>query len=786
MSAIVRPEPVSVLAMPVLDPGRHRIQMTVAHGARISEIVEEIWRLHLPGATREQLGRAVRVSINGHLLDPRYWHLIRPAPGRLVVVRVLAGDALKSILGILVTIAASFLAPYLAGFLVPLLGVTQATATAIAGAGLVAAGGMLLNVLIPTPKAKDEQKISPTYGFSGYKNTENLDGVFPDVLGEHRMAPVFLCSPYTEIIGDDQYSIGYATFGYGPLRISNIRIGETPISEFADVQDEVREGYPDDAPITLVTKQIVEEPLSVEMYWDKKDDTAEPQVRRTQTDITGISVDFTAQGGIIRFNDEGAKQIWRIGIRIEYRLVGAAAWTLHQDLQIVAARQKAVRRTIYWEVPRGNYEVRLTRITKNQDDAKIVDTVYWTALRSYRPEGPLNWDLGAKPLARIAWRIRMSRQINGMIDTISADVTRICPDWDSATQAWITRTTSSPASLMRHVLQGPGTAKPVPNGRINLPQLQDWHEFCDAKGLRYERVHDSEGTRTDVLAAVCAAGRATWSDDGTQYGVVIDRPRTQAVTMLTARNVRGLKWSRSYLDQPEAFRTPFFDRTDNYREAERLMLRPGFVGTPRVTEELQQPGVTDPAQVWRGAMRRFLEMEARADRFSGSQDLEILEVARGDLALLSHDVLDEVQVSGRVLRAVGARIELDDPVTMEAGGDYAIRFRGPDFASALYQVETAAGRQVAVTLQAWTGEGPAPVVSTGMLFAFGRLGAEVEEVLINRVERSDRDLAGTLHMIPHAPQIDALLDTMMVPAWNGRSGDLASPVLDPPAPLFSR
>ncbi|MBN8917730.1 MAG: hypothetical protein J0I31_19205 [Rhizobiales bacterium] len=775
---------VPVLAMPALDPARHRIEMTIPHGATIAAIVEEVWRRHLPGATREQLGRAVRVSIDGHLIDPRYWHLVRPRPGRLVVVRVTPGDALKSILGILVTIAAAFVAPMVAGALLPLLGISGATANMIATAGLALMGNMLLNAFIPGQQPKDETKQSPTYGFSGYRNTENLDGPFPVVLGQHRMAPVFICSPYTEVVGDELYSVGYAVFGHGPLRISNIRIGETPISHFRDVQYELREGYPDDEPITLVTKQIVEEALSIEMYWDKKDAAGEPQIRRTQRDITGISVDFVAQGGIVRFDDEGNKQVWVIKVRIEYRLVGDATWTLLQDFSIAGARTKTIRRTIYWDVPvRGTYEVQITRITKNFDDAKVVDTIYWTALRSFRPEGPLNYD---KPLARIAWRIRMSRQINGMIDTISADVTSICPDWDSATGTWITRPTSRPPSLMRLVLQGPGTAKPEPDARINLPELQDWHDFCVAKGLRYERVHDAEGTRNDVLAAVCAAGRATWKDDGTKYGVVIDRPRTQAVTLLNSRTLRALKWSRSYVDYPDAYKTSFQDRTDNYRDADRVVLRPGFTGIPRLIEDLQQPGVTDPAHIWRAAMRRHLELMHRVDTFKGNQDLEILEVARGDLALLNHDVINAVHTAGRVLRVDGRRIELDEPVTMEAGVDYALRFRTPSFATFMYRVETRAGRHTALTLQPYTGSGGAPPVLAGYAFSFGELGQEVEEVLINRVERADRDFAGTIHMIPHAPQIDTLLDAMVVPTWNGRVGTPSSPVLDPPlAPVFS-
>ena len=97
-------------------------------------------------------------------------------------------------------------------------------------------------------------------------------------------------------------------------------------------------------------------------------------------------------------------------------------------------------------------------LTDETTDASVQQRTQWAALQTIRPEYPLAYP---RPLALIALRIRATHQLSGQLDTISALVTRICPDWDTATATWITRATSNPASLYRHVLQMPANPKAV-------------------------------------------------------------------------------------------------------------------------------------------------------------------------------------------------------------------------------------------------------------------------------------------------------------------------------------
>ncbi|MBS7538352.1 host specificity factor TipJ family phage tail protein [Ancylobacter lacus] len=773
---MMMPAPIDVLAMPAVDPGRHRQHLTVPAGTRIRDILAEV----LPLASEEELRGMVRVSVGGQPIPPELWHG-RPKPGHLVVVRVLPGDALKSALMIFVAIAANFLAPGIGN---ALFGATLGTAgTGIAAAGIALAGSLLLNALIPPPKTASGDSQSPTYDAQGWRNVATPNGALPAVLGRHRMAPVQAASSFTELIGDQQYIRALFTFGYGPLQIENIRIGETTLGHFEGVETEIREGWSTDDPITLYRSQVIEEQFAIPLYRDATTDTDWVHIKRSQSDVTALSVDFTARNGLFMLDKNGSRQWLSARFGISHRLYdgadGTGAWTWVADVEFGGANSDTIRRTHYWEVPtRGRYEVRIIRLDKTPDDGKRVSRVEWTALRSYRPEPPIAYSKA--PLALIAIRIKASDQLNGTLDELTADVTRICLDWDAPTSAWVMRPTRNPASLARWAVQGPATANPRSDAQLILGEWEDWHVFCAANGLTYERVHDTNGREDDEIRAIFAAGRASPREDGDRLGVIIDRPRSQIVAAITPRNSRNARWRRTYFDPPDGWRCTFRDRTDDYAEKEMVVPWPGFTGDIQKTEDIPMQGVTDPTQLWKALRRRQLELEYRADSFQVEQDLASLESSRGDLVLFAHDIVQSVHAAGRVTRVVGPLVELDQPVVMVAGTDYAIRFRRRDRTTSVRRIVTEAGAQTVVQL---SGDGLAPAAADA--FIFGILGSVAEEMIVNRIDRAD-GFGGTLHLMPAAPEIDDILAATTVPAWDGRVGvAVAADTTPPPAPALS-
>lgn len=120
---------------------------------------------------------------------------------------------------------------------------------AVAGGLLSAAAGigtsLLLNALIPPPVAStaaatENIEESQMYSITNQANAINKFGNVPKVYGEHRMFPVLVANPYTQIVVDptnqelSQYLYAIYDFGLGPVSIRDIKIGDTPIQEFQE------------------------------------------------------------------------------------------------------------------------------------------------------------------------------------------------------------------------------------------------------------------------------------------------------------------------------------------------------------------------------------------------------------------------------------------------------------------------------------------------------------------------------------------------------------------------
>lgn len=147
---------VPVLAAPVFDPGGARIELTLPEGLTVFEIVAQA----LPGATGADLART-RVSLvtdrGTAIITPARWKSVRPKSGVRVVIRLVPGkDALRTVLQIVVSIAAVALGQFWAaglGFAVGTAGFALAS-SAIA-LGLPVYGALSVNALAPPTRYSD-------------------------------------------------------------------------------------------------------------------------------------------------------------------------------------------------------------------------------------------------------------------------------------------------------------------------------------------------------------------------------------------------------------------------------------------------------------------------------------------------------------------------------------------------------------------------------------------------------------------------------------------------------
>ncbi len=752
------------------------------------------------------------VFINGKVIPKKFWAEHRPKAGQLVEVRACpiphgGGGGGKNVLRFVLTIAVIALSVWaggaLAGAANTLFGLSATAlrvATAVFTALTAAAGLLAVNALCPTTSSStsslsgSDTPDSNTLYIEGSSNSVDPFGVVPVTLGKYRQTPRQGSKPYTEIIGEDQFFRMLFVWGIGPLSIdeASMKIGDTLLSEFSDYQIEHREGYDTDEPLTLFPSAVSEEDFQVALT------AAGDWITRTTTiNADEISIDISFPGGLVEYDANGNKQSRAVNVEIQYRKTDSgdpwssidtagekfqvtcdASWlnktgdTL-DSITFTGKKTSSLRFGVRWGVveERTQYDVRIRRTTADTESTLISDLTYWTALRSIKIEDPVDSPV---PLAMTALVIKATDQLNGIIDTFSGIVTRVCPDWDSTTETWITRATQNPASLLRFVLQGNGMAVPLEDARIDLEALADWHEFCDEKGFKFNQVRDYSASVWETLKDICAVGRAAPTMVDGKWSVVIDREQATPVSVITPRNSFDFSAEKFFLDPPHGWRIQFSNEDQDYKTDERRVYRDGYNDDNAIKfETLDLIGVTDPDQIYKLGRWRIAQVLNQPERWTFKQDMEFLTYRRGDWVKIAHDVMIIGLAQGRVKSVVTTvedktvvSIELDEEVTMEAGKTYGVVIRTLDNPDLSTQVLTSEGTTKELVFSegiAAVGSPGEQAVNVGDVVCFGEFGEETEDATVISIS-PDNNLQATIIAVPYRPAIYAC-DTEEIPEF---------------------
>ena len=287
------------------------------------------------------------IAVAGEAVARCDWSACRPEAGSTIAITIVPGqgNVLRIALTIAVVAAAAWAGPAAAGALGLVNSAGALTAGGLAVSGAVGAAvstvGMLaINALVPpqTPGLSKGDRGSPTYSIAGARNAARLRGPVPVVLGRHRMTPPLAAQTVTEIAGEDVYLRMLVCWGYGPIILEDVKIGETAIDTFDGVEIEHDLGTPGQVPsLSLYSADIFQETLGIALT-----EAAGWVSRTTQAEIDEISIDVTLPRGLIIFGKKtGDKIAHELAIDIEYRLVGAGVWTTEPSLVITAKTRPA-------------------------------------------------------------------------------------------------------------------------------------------------------------------------------------------------------------------------------------------------------------------------------------------------------------------------------------------------------------------------------------------------------------------------------------------------------------
>lgn len=257
------------------------------------------------------------------------WISVSPIP------RGGGGGGAKGILRIVAFAVLAVVAAPLAAGLAGMLGVTGAIGVGLVQAGVMVAGGMLINSLFPTEKPTFEQRnqesSSPTYSIGGPRSTSAEGLPVPIVYGEHILAPNRISVQTSEVVGqsqttsrngirEDQWLNLLFNLGEGEIEgVGQIKLDGTPVESFGEHYVEWRPGTNDQTPMGdfANVRRAISKGLRLTPDWVYHTTTSE-------VDKLGFLFKFPA--GCLKRDANGTTYFKTIKMAVEYRLSGSGDW----------------------------------------------------------------------------------------------------------------------------------------------------------------------------------------------------------------------------------------------------------------------------------------------------------------------------------------------------------------------------------------------------------------------------------------------------------------------------
>lgn len=300
------------------------------------------------------------VILDGVLVEDELLHRVVPKRNATILVapNIRGGsgrEVFKQVAVLAVVAAITIAAPFSA----------PVTAALAAGAGI--ATTLLLNALIPpiTPGLGGlgdlgDASSSQMYTITSQQNSIKKFGHVPKVYGKYRMFPTIASNPYTEIETSPdtgeliQYYYAIYDFGLGPAIVSDLKIGDTPLSEFSNYEyrfvdfnkPAVRGGDWDDylnSSLALYKGDIQIDSVGAAINGNKNsgDPLSEWQLVRNASASDGsdmeILLNFVCPKGLTSYGTTGTRGKVDINLEVHFSRVGEDTWYGYNDRDRVSS-----------------------------------------------------------------------------------------------------------------------------------------------------------------------------------------------------------------------------------------------------------------------------------------------------------------------------------------------------------------------------------------------------------------------------------------------------------------
>lgn len=619
---------------------------------------------------------------NGRVILRNEWHRrVRHGDHVAFVVLPLGGGGGKNPLSFIASIALSFAAPELAGFMLGEAGATQVigsiTAKTLLGGAISLAGNALISHAFAGRPANPSSlsapggsisAASPTYNISAQGNLARLEATIPAQYGRMMAYPDFAAQPYAEFAGNEQYLYQLLCLGQGEYEIEAIRIEDTPISSFPEIDYEIIAPggtltlFPSNVATSLeVSGQLAEYDTWLGGYI----------VNAAGTTANAIAVDVVCPRGLYYANDSGGLDAVSVSFTVEARTVDSggtptSSYAVIGSETISGATNTPQRYSFRYAGLSGRYEVRLKRTTTAGGSTRYADDLNWSGLRAYLPE-TRTW----AGQTMIAMRLRASNSLSAAASRkINIISTRKLQIYDAG--VWTApQVTRSPAWAMADVLRasyGGGMA----DARIDIDQLVTLAATYASRGDTFDGRFDNAVTLWEALQRIGQAVRTRPYQQGGIVHFARDQAATVPVALFSMRNIVAGSFSVDYLMPTEqtadTLDVAYFD-ADVWSPRRVACALSG--SSALVPLKIDLFGVTDRDQAAREGTYLAAVNRYRRKRITFATEMEGFIPAFGDLIAISHD-MPAWGASGEVTayNAGTKVISLSEPVTFTTGTHY--------------------------------------------------------------------------------------------------------------------
>lgn len=642
--------------------------------------------------------------------------------------------------------------------------------------------GMIGNAIVSkltAPKVdRSNSEQSNTYGWGG---TETVTGQgYPLAVTYGRMKSAgLLLSRHVISDGEKQYLNLLYCAGEGELsKIEDIRINANPISNYKDVQVDIRKGTNDQTVIPNFNDNFADQSLNYELTesWNTQ------QVQGDACDAIELTVGFP--NGLYYSNDSGGADRTSVTLKAEIRKVGDESWqalplanqkgmaghikrrdawnfiktdnsaanTSEYTGRIEEATNNAFYRVFRFDnLEKARYEIRMRCSAKDGKSLRHVNKVYWVQLTQIIYDDfvhPGKALIGIKALAtsqlsgtdpKVTWIQERSEVyvFNPYINKYEAQPADN-PAWAAYDLIHICRKIGG-----EYIIFG------QPHMRLDYNAFKAWADKCKTNGFTFNYIYDTAMRLWDALKYPEAVGRGKVIPVGTRFTCVSDYQSTP-VQLFTVANIKHGSFTEEFQGveaRANSVEISFLNKDKDY---ERDVI-PVYGDTYDELDTLTNPaqvelmGCTSLEQAYKHG-KHFLrcnKYEIRTVTIEAFTDAIACTV--GDIILIQHDI-PEWGEGGRVVAVSGQTITLDKEVSVQPGKNYQllIRSNATDIVST-FNVVNVSGLNVIVK--------EAIPVQPDAVYAFGEVSKSAKPFRVLAITKTLSEMTRKIQCMEYYPEL---------------------------------